>query len=84
MQEKCQNIYCFFKEMVYSVDVVYNYEHKWAYNKFVGPGGGTRRLHHFSYGDEIGLTATQRRNRCFRIVPSVLGLLTQMPIIMVL
>jgi len=41
-----------------------NYGHKRAYNKFVGPEGGTRRLHHLSififyhdknrYGDEIG------------------------------
>lgn len=35
------------------------------WNKRCGPGGGTRRLHHRKYGDEIGSTRVVKINSSF-------------------
>ena len=37
-----------------------DYGDKRAWNKRIGPGGGTRRLHHKIYGAEIGSTNVKR------------------------
>ena len=40
-----------------------------ASNRRIGPGGGTRRLHQYTYGGEIGSTSVERRILSFGLVP---------------
>jgi len=43
------------------------------WNKRCGPGGGTRRLHHIIYGDEIGSTRVVKVRFSFGMAPSLSG-----------
>ncbi len=39
-----------------------------SWNKRCGPGGGTRRLHHFIYGDETGSTCVVKISFSFGVL----------------